>query len=63
MTDCSDRLGILYNALPGASSRLEVESWAKQCHPEAWAALEAKGKTVDEENGFDLFNIVREWKV
>jgi hypothetical protein len=62
LANSSCRVGILYNALPGEENKAAVEAWAKQNYPDAWAELETKEKIIDKEDGFELFNIVREWK-
>jgi len=48
--------------LPGEENKEAVEAWAKQNYPDVWAELETREKIIDKEDGFELFDIVREWK-
>lgn len=50
----------MYNAVPGASKREDIEAWAKETHPQAWRELEAIGREKNPENANLYFNIDRE---
>ncbi|KAJ9624122.1 hypothetical protein H2203_005571 [Taxawa tesnikishii (nom. ined.)] len=54
------RIGSMYNAVPGASKREDIEAWAKETHPQAWRELEAIGREKNPENANLYFNIDRE---
>ncbi|KAI5467181.1 hypothetical protein BGZ63DRAFT_345905 [Mariannaea sp. PMI_226] len=43
-------LGVAFNALPGQQLQAKFKSWAKMRYPEAWAALEKKGKRLNEDS-------------
>jgi hypothetical protein len=55
------RFGTIYNVAPGQNRKDEIEEWASVRYPELWSQLEKVGRRTTEE-GFRLFNIVREVK-
>lgn len=51
-----DRIGSLYNALPGQNRKDLVEEWAKDTFPDVWAELRKLGQRTMKE-GHRIFNL------
>ncbi|KAM0502664.1 hypothetical protein ACHAP8_003494 [Fusarium lateritium] len=43
-------LGIAFNALPGQQLQADLKAWAQGRYSEAWAALESKGKRLNQDS-------------
>lgn len=52
----------MYNAVPGERNKKSVQIWAEQSFPEIWAELERVPIVQHKEDGYDMFDIKREWK-
>ena len=57
----NDRLGTLFNAIPGEAKKQKVEEWAKAHYARAWSDLEKLGRTKNR-YGREPFNIDRSVK-
>lgn len=62
VTDSKQRLGVVYNALPGSPLQEEFEEWASREYPDIWARLLKKGRRKSRIDNISKFNIAREMR-
>jgi hypothetical protein len=55
----TNRIGTLYNAVPGQNRKDLVESWANELYPDVWAELEKFGQLTAKE-GHRLFKMPKQ---
>ena len=60
LTKC--RLAVFYNVIPGSGNKTIVKTWAEQNFPEIWAEVEKLPIVRHKEDGYEMYDVKREWK-
>lgn len=56
------RLAVFYNVIPGSGNKQHVKKWAEANFPEVWAEVEKLPVVTHKEDGYEMYDIKREWK-